>query len=132
MRLNPECIRDIMFYLEEHLSFSDELEPIGISIYEIDENLSYSIQEITNTVLALGEAKFIDIAKLSFNNRINELTVLRITFSGYQFIESVRPASIWEKVKSVGYKAGSMSISVIMQIATSVLTSKVNSLLTGV
>lgn len=32
MKLNPDCMRDILFYLEEHLSISEELEFEEISM----------------------------------------------------------------------------------------------------
>ncbi len=127
MKLNPDCIRDIMFYLEEHLSISSELEIEEVSVYTLEKALSYPIQELANTLFALDDAGFIEIKYDFGSNRIDILNVSRITYGGYQFIESVRPEPVWNKVKSVGRHVGSFSMNTITQVATSVLTTMVNS-----
>ena len=122
MKFNPDCMRDILFYLEENLAFSDDLEPKYVSIQGLSENLPYTIQEIANMILIMDDAGFISASKFVSNNKIQELIVNRITYDGYQIIESIRPQTVWKKVKSVGRNVGSFSISVISQIASGVLT----------
>lgn len=129
MKFNPDCMRDILFYLEENLAFSDDLEPKYVSIQGLSENLPYAIQEIANMILIMDDAGFISASKFVSNNKIQELIVNRITYDGYQIIESIRPQTVWKKVKSVGRNVGSFSISVISQIASGVLTPMVNSFL---
>lgn len=129
MKFNPDCMRDILFYLEENLAFSDDLEPKYVSIQGLSENLPYTIQEIANMILIMDDAGFISASKFVSNNKIQELIVNRITYDGYQIIESIRPQTVWKKVKSVGRNVGSFSISVISQIASGVLTPMVNSFL---
>ena len=131
MKFNPDCMRSILLYLEEHLSISSELEIHPISIQELCKNLSYSIPEIVNTVLILDEGKFISASAFGSNNQISELIIYRITYEGYQLIESIRSDLVWRKVKSVGKNIGSFSISIISKIASSVLVSLVNGLLTA-
>lgn len=53
MKLNPDCVRDILFFLEDHLSINSELEFSSIDIYELDQSLNYSIGELSNTLLVL-------------------------------------------------------------------------------
>lgn len=126
MKLNPDCIRDIMFYLEEHLSISSELEIEEVSVYTLEKALSYPIQELANTLFVLDDAGFI-VSNYDFgSDHIDAFDIFRITYDGYQFIESVRPEPVWNKVKSVGRHVGSFSMSTITQIATSVLTAMVN------
>lgn len=129
MKFNPDCMRDILFYLEENLTFSDDLDPKYVSIQGLSENLPYTIQEIANMILIMDDAGFISASKFVSNNKIQELIVNRITYDGYQIIESIRPQTVWKKVKSVGRNVGSFSISVISQIASGVLTPMVNSFL---
>lgn len=131
MKLNPDCMRDILFYLEEHLTISEDLEFERISMYDLTQHLNYSIQEIANTLIVLDEAGYIIAARDYGSDRITELNVCRITYDGYQFIETIRPEPVWKKVKSTGKHIGSFSIDVITQIATNVLTSMINGCLTG-
>ena len=80
-------------------------------------------------VLVLDDAEFIDASRFDAGNQICELLVLRITYSGYQLIESIRPQPVWKKIKSIGQNIGSFSTSVILQIASGVLTPMVNAFL---
>lgn len=131
MKLNPDCMRDILFYLEEHLSISEELEFEEISMYALAQHLDYPIQEIANTLVILDETGYIISVRNDNDDRIADLDVYRITYDGYQFIETIRPEPVWEKVKSTGKHIGSFSIDVITRVATTVLTSMINGYLTG-
>lgn len=126
MKLNPDCMRDILFYLEEHLSISEDLEFEEISMYDLSQHLEYPIQEIANTLVILGEAGYIISVRNDNDDCIADLDVYRITYGGYQLIETIRPEPVWEKVKSTGKHIGSFSIDVITQVATTVLTSMIN------
>lgn len=124
-------MRDVLFYLEEYLSISEELEFEEISMYDLAQHLDYPIQEIANTLVILDEAGYIISVRNDNDDRIADLDVYRITYDGYQFIETIRPEPVWEKVKSTGKHIGSFSIDVITRVATTVLTSMINGYLTG-
>lgn len=126
MKLNPECIRDIMFYLEENLTMNSDLEINEISVFDLPEKLNYSIEEIANTLLILDDANFIVCYRNNGDDAIVALDIYRITYTGYQFLESIRPDSVWKKVQTISGNIGSFSLNVISQIATSVLTQMIN------
>ena len=126
MKLNPECIRDIMFYLEENLTMNSDLEINEISVFYLPEKLNYSIEEIANTLLVLDDANFIVCYRNNGDDAIVALDIYRITYTGYQFLESIRPDSVWKKVQTISGNIGSFSLNVISQIATSVLTQMIN------
>ena len=126
MKLNPECIRDIMFYLEENLTMNSDLETNEISVFDLPEKLNYSIEEIANTLLVLDDANFIVCYRNNGDDAIVALDIYRITYTGYQFLESIRPDSVWKKVQTISGNIGSFSLNVISQIATSVLTQMIN------
>lgn len=122
MKLNPNCMRDILLYLEEHLDISPELEYQEVDAYQLAKHLEYSIQEIVNTLLVLRDAEFIELAT---NGTLSQVDVYLITYNGYQFIESIRPKSVWEKVLSVSRHIGSFSIDLISQTTHEVLSAMV-------
>lgn len=126
MKLNPECIRDIMFYLEENLTMNSDLEINEISVFDLPEKFNYSIEEIANTLLVLDDANFIVCYRNNGDDAIVALDIYRITYTGYQFLESIRPDSVWKKVQTISGNIGSFSLNVISQIATSVLTQMIN------
>lgn len=126
MKLNPECIRTVMLYLEENLTMNSDLEVNEISVFDLPQKIKFSIEEIANTLLALDDAGFIVCYWDNGDGAITALDVYRITYAGYQFLESVRSDTVWKKVKKVSNNVGSFSLNVISQIAASVLTQMVN------
>lgn len=127
MKFNLDCARDILFLLEDKPTITPDLEFDSINIQEIADDLDkYEIQDIANTLLLLEEADFIVAEALGGNDSLCDFTVVRITYDGYQFMESIRSDSVWDKTKSVCTKVGSFSISVISQIAVSIIASLVN------
>lgn len=127
MKYNLDCARDVLFLLEEKLTISPDLEIGFLSLQDIATHLNkYEINEIANTLIVLNEADFIHAEILYASDCIDELLVSRITYDGYQFIESIRPETVWQKVKTVGSTVGSFSTNTISQIAVSVITSLIN------
>ncbi len=126
MKLNPECIRTVMLYLEENLTMNSDLEINEISVFDLPGKINFSIEEIANTLLVLDDAGFIVCYRNDGDDAIVALDVYRITYTGYQFLESVRSDTVWEKVKKISGNVGSFSLNVISQIAASVLTQMVN------
>ena len=65
------------------------------------------------------EADSIDVPK-SYLPQISR--VYDLTFAGHQFLANVRSDNIWNGVKSVGLKIGSVSLEALTQIASNVIT----------
>lgn len=129
MKLNPDCIRDILLYLEENLGLSSDLEYIPVSVYSIAEALPYSLPEVSNTLEVLEEADFLRAAKDYGYDKIVMFDVIRLTYAGYQFLESVRPKTTWEKVVGACTKLGSFSLDFVMQVATQVAVNTIPALI---
>ena len=70
MTLNPDCVRDTLFFLEDRLSINSELEFSTIDIYELDKSLDYPIGELSNTLLVLDDAGFIQSYRCDSDDRI--------------------------------------------------------------
>ena len=87
MKLNFNCVRDIMLYLDENLN--DEL-------FSDDLTLDYPIEVINYTLSKLIEANYI-VAKY---NVLGSYKIEDITFDGYKFISKVKDDTFWNKVLS--------------------------------
>ena len=67
MKLNPDCIRDVLLYLEENLSYNHEtegsIEHNTITIHKISKDLheekGYEIDDINYSVEKLLEIRYI-------------------------------------------------------------------------
>ena len=76
MKLNPDCIRDVLLYLEENLTYNHErqgsIEHNTIKIQKIAENLhsqkGYEIDDVNYSVEKLIEIRYI--------STVNDLLIL--------------------------------------------------------
>lgn len=116
MRLNHECVRDTMLYLEDTLEYDHFLPTTDIEIKD------YSIDEIKYTLKKLSEAGYITIDR---EDMLGNFLVKSITYNGHQFIDSVRDNTIWKETKSALAKIASVSLPVIQQLATHIAKAKV-------
>ena len=68
------------------------------AMYESDK-LDYDKKDIMRSVLKLNECGFIRIEAKSPSSKpyLNSCTIEDVTFAGYQFAESIREPSIWDK-----------------------------------
>ena len=130
MKLNPNCIRDILLYLEENLELSSKLEYILIDVHTIADALSYPLPEVVNTLVVLNEAGFLYVSTDYAGNKIIMCDVVRLTYKGYQFLETIRPKTIWEKVIGICTKFGSFSLDFIARVATQIAVGAIPTLLT--
>ena len=76
---------------------------------------------VAYTLVMLQEAGFI-VAVIDYgSNGIDELDVIRLTFNGHQFLDTIRPQNVWDKIHAISEKTGLKSIATIMDIADIVL-----------
>ena len=122
MKLNIDCIRDIMIVIED-LDFKQ-----SINIDRLCECLpNYSEDELHYTSLKLYEAGFIDAIVISIMSVPGEMIkcINELTYNGHVFLDNIRNDNVFAETKSRIAKAvGSASIDVIAQVAVSVLRSK--------
>ena len=119
VKLNPNCVRDILLEIEKQ-PFQSEL-----SISELRETLhQYDKEEISYCCLKLYEADYIDILTVDVlrSSTPGIISINDITFNGHEFLNNIRSDSVWNNVKAIGTQIGSNSISALSQIATGVIT----------
>lgn len=125
MKLSLSCIRDTLVTLEDWLILNNNLEFISLSLDEIcksSEMLKHSKSDIAYTLVILNEAGFIEaIIDYGDFNCICELEVIRLTYSGHQFIDAIRPQATWDKIYDIAEKTGLKSVAAIMKIADALL-----------
>lgn len=117
MKLNPECMRDIL------LSMEDVEYQKSLPVEQLYSSLTdYSQDEINYSVLKLEEAGFIDATLIPYDGGILVIEINDITYRGHEFLADIRSDSIWQNVKSISAKVGSKSLNSLWQIATTVIT----------
>lgn len=122
MKLNIDCIRDIMLVIED-LDFKQSINIDGLC-----ECLpEYSEDELHYTSLKLYEAGLIDALTVSLMPVMGEQIkcINELTYDGHVLLDNIRSDNIFKETKSKIAKAvGSASIDVIAQVALSVVRSK--------
>lgn len=120
MRLNPDCIRDILLCVEK----TTDAET-GFKYSENSTVLSqYSDNEIRYHFRQCNMSGFFS----SFEeNTTGSIQVIDLAPKGHEFLANIREDTVWNGVKSVASKVGSTSLKCIVQIASNVVSELIKS-----
>ncbi len=119
MKLNPNCIRDILIAVESntgyhvYLDYPTQLDKCpSLSNYN-DNEIRYHIYQCYKS----GLIEFAGKEDIGGNIAISDLTP-----SGHSFLANIRSDNIWNDVKNISLKVGSTSLTALSQIATGVVS----------
>lgn len=128
MRLNPDCIRDILFAVEDlsmpnSLITSNQLsETKFLKKYSNDEIL-YHLQQLDWSGYIVTPNRHKTLDGMFF---VNDLSP-----AGHEFISDIRKDTNWNKVKSISKEVGSETLTSIKSIAEGVISSAIKTSLLG-
>lgn len=131
MKLDPDCVRDVLLYLESNLEYV-ERHDLGLEHNEITFNTitnailqkhDYGKDSVNYAIEKLLEAGFITSNKQVYGNNkaILSAPISDITWNGHQFLNNIRKQSIWDATKSGAKKIGATSISALNMIAMEII-----------
>ncbi len=126
MVLNPDCVRDVLLCVE-HCSFGERM-----NLAKLQERLpDYTEEDLWYTCIKLEEGGYLDLMTAQYLRmplpsikQINDLT-----YSGHEFLNTIREQGTWDKVKGVAKKAGVFSLKTLGEIAQEVAKTAVTSAL---
>lgn len=130
MKLNADCIRDVLLELEKSLTYrTDEegrLEKNSVSLHELDCVLiRYTKEDIFYTLSNLDQAGYIKMTIKGAGNSIYLCLVNCITFQGHEFLEKIRNDQSWVKVKAGAAAIRNYSLDAISAIANGVASAAI-------
>lgn len=122
MKLNPDCIRDILFSIEElsgpsSLITSTQLSKTNfLSKYSEDEIL-YHLKQLylSEYIIAPEKHKWIDGTFLVYD----------LSPTGHELISNIRKDTNWNKIKSISKSVGSETLTSLKTIAEGVIASAI-------
>ena len=124
MKMNEDCIRDILQYLVENLTIKIDKTKGGFNsitmltvMKEFDQK--YTREDIWYSVYNLSQDRFIDtndVRKLS-QTGFAYVDIYNVTHRGHQFYETIQPQPLWDKTKSVVSKVGVHTLGFIESVA---------------
>lgn len=119
MKRDMELVRKILLAIEGQES--------GYAPKDLMIN-GYTQEQILYHVFIMIEGGLIEGIKVNnFNSKSPEAIPTRLTWSGHEFIEVARNDTLWKKAMTiVQEKGGSISISVLSQLLTSLMKNAFN------
>lgn len=120
MKLNPDCVRAILLFVEDK---TDLDTPLVVAPYELPNPLRlfppnevmYHIKQAELSGLITACNWFIDGSCL----------IKYLTPEGHQFVGNIRSSKLWDKVKTITKDAGVNTLPALIQIATNVALSAI-------
>ena len=131
MKLNKECIRDILLYVEEHCIFEDN--KLGkyriheVSFHELclAKDLSqFTPDDIRYTISKLFEGRYIQgyvIPKDAYVT-FSIAKIDGLSLYGHDLLDNIRPEPVWNETKSVLQKVGDFSLGILSKVAGEIMT----------
>lgn len=118
MKLNNDCIRDLLIYLENTLGYHERLYVHDIKLKD------YSSDELSYTVEKLMEANFLNCFGGIYSTHSIPLTIDSITYQGHQFLDSIRNEDVWSNAKNKVKTVGSITLPILQDLCVSYLRQK--------
>ena len=126
MKLNHDCIIDVMIYIENNCIYEDDSRgnrSIHSRVfYEIihDEKLSsrYTEDEIRYVVAQLYFEDMVIATMTPETLNFRQFDVDSLSFKGHEFLDNIKDDTIWKKTKKfVGERLNSASLAIIGNVA---------------
>lgn len=122
MKLNHECVRDLLIYLEDELLFTSNLcaNDIKISPHESTD--------IVYAIAKLSESKYIEASQISYSfETMPTYHVQSITWNGHRLLDNIRDDHVWYSTKAIIKQFASVSIGIIEQISHKIIIKMIDS-----
>lgn len=108
MKLNPDCIRDVLLFVEEH---TDLKHHVSISRDKAESLIpGYNAEEIMYHVEQCNLSGFFQRAT---HDILGNISISYLSPKGHEFLDNIRPVPVWDKIKS----KGTSSIPIMIQLA---------------
>jgi hypothetical protein len=118
MKLNPECVRDILFTVEDktdsehYIDYPYELPECELLLKYSEEEVRYHINQCDMSALIIVNGKDMD----------GNMSIMDLTPAGHEFIADIRNDTVWNNVKEKSSKIGVSSLRAIRDIAVGVVS----------
>lgn len=117
MKLDIDCLRDILLTVEENTGYNEYMTVSEMSI-NYDLLKKYDGNKVMYHIIQSAKANLIDAEQVDLAGNI---MIKDLTPYGHKFIANIRENSNWNKVKKIANEVGTTSLEAIMQIAINVI-----------
>ena len=127
MKRDMDLIRELMLKLETYPKDKDDVVPIDGNTPDIQLE-GYTADQITLHLELLYEAGLINSNGAEARDGIY---FYRLSWDGYDFLDSVRSPDVWDKTKKVAAAAGGFTVDLLVATAKTYLEAKIKGLIGG-
>lgn len=117
MKLNHDCVRSVLLYLEDNLGIVSFIQSEDIKL------VGFSKEDIDYSLIKLIEANYLEGKHTVYIGGDYDIDIKSITWSGHKFLDNVRDDVVWCETKKAASKFSSVSIDILSSIAINFLTS---------
>lgn len=137
MKLNPDCVRDIMLELEESLSINmaGYFEDVSITYLcrKFVDDGKYDPKDIKYSLIQLHESGYI-VSDLKIDIEHGAYTIYSIFYitpKGHEFLSSLQINDVWSKARPIFRTLGNVSLSIIESVSKGFAEAFINGLMQG-
>lgn len=120
MKLNHDLVRYVLLSIEEckELTGPDEKKFLA----SLKKYGTFERDDVVYTVTKLHEADFIT-GKITWASNVPMFIIPgNLTYEGHKFLDNIRDDGVWKDTKKVLSKFSSVSLSLVSNVAASVIT----------
>lgn len=138
MKLNKDCIRLVLIYIEEHCIYETnkfgEKRMHNVNLHELimSEEFSESQEDdLRYTIVKLLEGGYIKGSLIPKNSGVNFdiVNISRFTLQGHDLLENIKPDPVWKETKSMLHKVGDFSLGIMSQVAGEIMAAYTKSMM---
>ena len=132
MKLNPDCIREILLWFEENQSMEQGFNGFltgNVAAYMSTDMpqyfKDYSPEDVLYSIKQMVESGLLNATRMDVDGadwyRIRDITPI-----GHDFLGNIRADNNWQKTKSIAKSIGSVTLSSLSKIAAKVIADLIN------
>lgn len=126
MKLNPDCVRDILLSVEEICISNKGMYYNGGFDNNPELLLKYSYEEVVYHIKQCEYYRLILDVKYDDNDYDKfSIFIKDLSSQGYLFLVNIREDNIWNETKSIAENVGSLSLPTLAQIADNIITKRI-------
>lgn len=122
MRLDNDCVRDILLYVEENIDQNNSYIRVPDLITFLNSKYDKSI--IYYHIIKLNDANLFKYVVISDDNIPHR--ILDLSCDGQIYVDNIRDDKVWSKVKSITKGLSSISVPLMIECAKTVITNSLS------
>ncbi|GHU57636.1 hypothetical protein AGMMS49975_23530 [Clostridia bacterium] len=119
MKLDLDCVRDLLLVLEEH----PRLEPLNLSeVLGNPRMANYQESTIFYVTQRLNEAGYINVNIRDYTDGGYYAIYKSLTYEGHEYLSSIKSAKVWDNIKTFAHDiGGDFAFSVIKTLSAKII-----------